>query len=338
MDLYCFYLFLQREGSEDTLDFWLDVQQHENLCRAYFKDLTKSGQEGPEIVEQDWPRYAFYAKTRGSIYNKFTGLERDYDMNSDDEYDALGGRRSGEGASSEGHESLARGAEAQWRGGQRSGYEQNIDGGEDEDDAEKLSSQDHSRLTPPNAAYPHSNTLKALYPFDKEASSSTSLPIRRSSSPFQRKRASTTQPFIQRSSAISRTDLISSAERIYSRYLMPGSEKEVFLPSDIRITQFNITSSSLPSPNSPLYESEANEQAKVPDMFHLQKEFIYNQMRAETFPRFLRAKGFGNLTELSSLIRLGIGLMSLWIGLATAFAFVFLDTQPRETRLWVSYC
>lgn len=32
MDLYCYYLFLQREGSEDTLDFWLDVQQHENLC------------------------------------------------------------------------------------------------------------------------------------------------------------------------------------------------------------------------------------------------------------------------------------------------------------------
>lgn len=33
VDLYCYYLFLQREGSEDTLDFWLDVQQHENLCQ-----------------------------------------------------------------------------------------------------------------------------------------------------------------------------------------------------------------------------------------------------------------------------------------------------------------
>lgn len=32
VDLYCYYLFLQREGGEDTLDFWLDVQQHENLC------------------------------------------------------------------------------------------------------------------------------------------------------------------------------------------------------------------------------------------------------------------------------------------------------------------
>ncbi|KZV76752.1 hypothetical protein PENSPDRAFT_342331 [Peniophora sp. CONT] len=38
-DLFMFYLFLQREGNEDILDFWLDVQQHENLRRAHFKDV-----------------------------------------------------------------------------------------------------------------------------------------------------------------------------------------------------------------------------------------------------------------------------------------------------------
>lgn len=60
LDLFCFYvsrspeckrtdclvegpsadarqIFLQRESSEDALDFWLDVQQHENMCKAYFK-------------------------------------------------------------------------------------------------------------------------------------------------------------------------------------------------------------------------------------------------------------------------------------------------------------
>jgi hypothetical protein len=30
-------IFLQRESAEDALDFWLDAQQHENLCKAYFK-------------------------------------------------------------------------------------------------------------------------------------------------------------------------------------------------------------------------------------------------------------------------------------------------------------
>lgn len=37
LDLYCFYIFLQQENAEDALDCWLDMQQHENLCRAYFK-------------------------------------------------------------------------------------------------------------------------------------------------------------------------------------------------------------------------------------------------------------------------------------------------------------
>lgn len=59
-------------------------------------------------------------------------------------------------------------------------------------------------------------------------------------------------------------------------------------------------------------------------------------MEQDTFPRFLRAKAFGNLTPLSALIRLAIGLVSLWAGLSTAFAFIFLDAQPRSKRFWVS--
>lgn len=52
-------LFLQREGAEDVLDFWLDVQQHENLCRAYFKDLKKSG----KAVKDEWPQYYDFARS-----------------------------------------------------------------------------------------------------------------------------------------------------------------------------------------------------------------------------------------------------------------------------------
>ena len=63
-------LFLQREGAEDILDFWLDVQQHENLCRAYFKDVRKSG----KTIREDWPQYWEYARRRGSIYGTVVGL------------------------------------------------------------------------------------------------------------------------------------------------------------------------------------------------------------------------------------------------------------------------
>ncbi|KAG6809049.1 hypothetical protein H0H92_004125, partial [Tricholoma furcatifolium] len=70
VDLFMFYLFLQRENSEDILDFWLDVQQHENLCRAYFKDVRKSGR----AIKDDWPQYWDYARRRGSIYGTVVGM------------------------------------------------------------------------------------------------------------------------------------------------------------------------------------------------------------------------------------------------------------------------
>lgn len=57
-------------------------------------------------------------------------------------------------------------------------------------------------------------------------------------------------------------------------------------------------------------------------------------MEADIFPRFLRAKAFGNLTPISSLVRLTLGLLALWAGLATAFSFIFLDVR-RTKRLWV---
>lgn len=57
-------------------------------------------------------------------------------------------------------------------------------------------------------------------------------------------------------------------------------------------------------------------------------------MEADVFPRFLRAKAFGNLTPVSALVRLSLGLLALWAGLATGFAFIFLDVE-RQKRLWV---
>ena len=64
------------------------------------------------------------------------------------------------------------------------------------------------------------------------------------------------------------------------------------------------------------------------------QDYVYRQLEQDAFPRFLRAKAFGNLSPLSALIRLGLGLLALWAAFATALAMIFLD-QPRSTRLWV---
>lgn len=219
VDLYCYYLFLQREGSEDSLDFWLDVQQHENLCRAYFKDLRKSGRH----VRDDWPGYYREARERGSIYTRVTGieLERDYGDKEEISDDTHGERNGGGyGRASDGEWNLPAPGQPRFPG--------------DPDYAGRQSSSDRAE---------------------------------RRSTLF--KRGSIAPTVLPRSTAISRIDLVASAERIYARYLLPGSEKEIYLPPQLRINSFPLSSSSAPD-----HEDEEQQQAlaRVPDMFHSQKE------------------------------------------------------------------
>lgn len=154
---------------------------------------------------------------------------------------------------------------------------------------------------------------------------------------FNLRRASRAPTIIPRSAAISRMDLIASAERIYLRYLSPagtiGSPEnhEIYLPPALRIHSFPLSST-----QEPKSQSELNMLAHIPDMFHAQKEYCFRAMEQDAFPRFLRAKAFGNLTPLSALVRLVLGLLILWIGLATAFSLIFLDVQPKSKRFFVS--
>ncbi len=294
VDLYCFYLYLQREAAEDALDFWLDVQQHENLCRAYFKDLRKSGKS----VKEDWPQYYAEALERGSIYNKINGINE----------------QSGDATNTS-----RRGAETSWD------HQSRVDSPEGNF---SMRSNAASPI-PPGAAGSSGAPLAApRFPGDPDYLAQQTRAERKS---ILAKRGSVAPTVISRSAAITRTDLIASAERIYARYLLPGSEKEIYLPAPLRINSFPISSSTLPHPQ------DAEQQralARIPDMFHSQKEYVFRTMEADVFPRFLRAKAFGNLTPISVLVRLSLGLLALWAALATAFSFIFLDVN-RAKRCWV---
>lgn len=282
VDLYCYYLFMQREGSEDALDFWLDVQQHENLCRAYFRDLRKTGKS----VQDDWPGYYREARSRGSIYRPVTGIEQE----------TLPAEEKMQDSHLE-HDSML------------GGYGRDSDG--------------EWHLPAPNQPrFPGDPD----YPLPRQSSSERA---ERKHSLF--KRSSMAPTVISRSAAITRADLVASAERIYARYLLPGSEKEIYLPPQLRINSFPLSSSAIPDTDDVEQQAAL---ARVPDMFHAQKEYVFRTMEADVFPRFLRAKAFGNLTPVSALTRLTLGLLALWAGLATGFAFIFLDVYRRK-RLWV---
>ncbi len=294
---------MQREGAEDILDFWLDVQQHENLCRAYFKDVRKSGR----TIKDDWPEYWDYARRRGSIYGTVVGLN-----------EGKGTKRStsstGVSESDKGHLAAT---------------------GNDQE------SSTSPVQRPATAGLSEHTRVASASPTDGIE------PVPRSSTPFSLsgrtpvlfnlKRASRAPTVIPRSSAITRMDLIASAERIFYRYLSPAGNTvnspenhEIYLPPALRIHSFPLSSTQeLRNP------TELALLAQIPDLFHAQKEYCFRAMEQDAFPRFLRSKAFGNLTPISALVRLVLGLLILWIGLAAGFALIFLDVLPKSKRFFV---
>lgn len=82
-------------------------------------------------------------------------------------------------------------------------------------------------------------------------------------------------------------------------------------------------------------DEDADADGTIPDLLHSQKTYIFKALEQDAFPRFLRAKAFGNLTPLGSFVRLALGLFCLWAGFVVAFTLIFLDYEPKIRRLWV---
>ncbi|KIM24889.1 hypothetical protein M408DRAFT_331558 [Serendipita vermifera MAFF 305830] len=325
VDLFMFYLFLQREGAEDVLDFWLDVQQHENLCRAYFKDLKKSG----KAVKEEWPQYYDFARRRGSIYGTIVGVggkrstvsSGSADASaSEDEKRARHDSSPRPGTSAQGHTPFPTSAAGRATVSPR---------------ASGMSPYDWTGPTPVNPTMEGPGGRSSLTPFSGRFGRYSSMARRLSA------RAPT---IIPRDGPVTHTALIASAERIFARYLVPSAEKEIYLPPSLRIHSFILNSENPPpmgtGPGGERYSGAGREEheleqaalAQVPDMFHAQKEYIFGAMEQDAYPRFLRAKAFGNLTPVSALVRLVVGLVVLWIGLSTGFALIFLDVTPKSKR------
>jgi hypothetical protein len=118
---------------------------------------------------------------------------------------------------------------------------------------------------------------------------------------------------------VARQDIRASAERILFTFLLPGAEREITLPGSI--TQ-DITSA--------IEEFGRDD----PEVFDVAKDYVYQAMERDAFPGFLRMKALGNLIPPTLVMRLIVGLVSMFGGFWTAFILIFLD-MPRQTRLWV---
>ncbi|WVQ76665.1 hypothetical protein IAR50_006339 [Cryptococcus sp. DSM 104548] len=305
LDLFCFYIFLQREMSEDALDFWLDVQQHENLCKAYFKDLRRSGRS----VQDEWPEFANYARTNGSHFSPLLSLPSEppspNPLSPDPQYPVSPDPA---GDFDPSHTPL------------------NPSGSRGRRDTES-----HG----PNHGMTSPTPSQGVGAFGERTQKEgrTSLAPSQGAGTKSGRRRSKAPTVIARDRAIEKKALQESAERIFYRYLFDGGEREIYLPPSLRVYNFP---ESIDGETSPLIPDLFHAQ-KVYVFKALEQDAFPRFLRAKAFANLTP---FGSVVRLIagllclwgafvlafSLIFLDWKprLSRLWLILPFLFAFVLL--------------
>jgi len=119
---------------------------------------------------------------------------------------------------------------------------------------------------------------------------------------------------------VSRQDIRNSAVKILYTYLLPGAEREIILPAGI---------------NNAVTHAIEQDGRDDPEVFDAAKDYVFQAMERDAFPGFLKSKAYGNLVPPSIMLRLILGLLSLFAALWTGFILIFLN-YSRKTRCWVS--
>lgn len=117
---------------------------------------------------------------------------------------------------------------------------------------------------------------------------------------------------------VARQDIRASAEKILYTFLLPGAEREIILPGTIT-----------PDVTTAIEEFGRDD----PEVFDVAKDYVFQAMERDAFPGFLRMKALGNLIPATLIMRLILGLLSMFGGFWAAFVLIFLN-EPRTTRLW----
>jgi hypothetical protein len=269
--LYNFYLYIRdREKISEYLDFYLDVLEHEVLCKAYVKDLKKLGLD----INVEYPEYERF--------------------------------RPG-GSKSEMDKS-------------RFGTMTSMDGVQ-----RHMSSSSHgSAISIDPSSRPESPSSSHIIEISNESDRQRSL-VHRDSVRSNRTNTTTGNlSFYNRERPFTRDDLRESAERIYYKYIFGGSEKEIILSEHIR------------EKIAYAIEEEGDTQHKRDDpwIFRDAKKEIFAFMERVHFPRFLKARAFGNMHVKQTKMRLAIGLFCLFIGFSVVLSLIFLNRKPWTLRLW----
>jgi hypothetical protein len=362
VDLWSFYVFMREQyRGVDYLDFWLDVVQHLSLCRHYVRGLRQSVMASSEmdnssrassvlldtliqdggLDDADSHRLSAFLRgedpgNSGTLYRLSTLL------------DAMSSKERG---IAELHSPVSRNDNFISRvnanvvmqsrpqnddyeledkrmpivPGPSSGF-RGTDGGDEQDNFVY------------SAPYRGSSSTDVRYnPLPNVAGSATSPPL----PPPKEFKANVTGPappgvspaeaierlFPRRagdindgSHFVNRHDIRQSSHRILVTYFIPGAEREIVMPGRIMKS---------------VKQAIEVDGRDDPEVFDEAREYAFQAMEREAFPAFLAARALGNVTPGGSLIRLVVGLLSLFAAFWVAFILIFLDWSPKATRLWL---
>ncbi|KAI9682814.1 MAG: Bud site selection protein, Revert to axial protein 1 [Bathelium mastoideum] len=118
---------------------------------------------------------------------------------------------------------------------------------------------------------------------------------------------------------VARADIRASAEKILYTYLLPGAEREIILPQSIL---------------DDIIQAVERQSRDDPEVFDPAKDYVFQAMERDAFPGFLRAKALGNIVPPSMMLRLILGMLSLFGAFWAAFVLIFLN-YSRLTRCWL---
>ncbi|KAI8053667.1 uncharacterized protein B0P05DRAFT_452354, partial [Gilbertella persicaria] len=120
----------------------------------------------------------------------------------------------------------------------------------------------------------------------------------------------------------SRKELVDSSQRLLLRYLVPSATKEVTqLPPELVVALRK--------------ELEKPDPRDDPLLFQEAKDYLFEYMQRQAYPKFLRLKVWGNITLYQQLGRFVVGLVSLLVALTTSLSLIFLGYPQWGVRFWV---
>ncbi|ODV93855.1 hypothetical protein PACTADRAFT_45361 [Pachysolen tannophilus NRRL Y-2460] len=115
---------------------------------------------------------------------------------------------------------------------------------------------------------------------------------------------------------ITREKLRESSKRIILTYFTDSSSKRLIIPEHI---------------TRKIQRALEVEGRDDPEVFEEAREYVFRAMENEAFPNFLASVAISNITDISFVFRLALGLFILFVGFWVGYTLIFLNYK-RSTR------